>query len=92
LISSSSRYSKNTVQNLTGSDGIIRQTIMPRASVSRNLVVTDYTWRAGDRVDLLAARAYGDETLWWVMADANPQILDWTSIPVGTIVRIPLGS
>lgn len=80
------------MQNLTGTDGVTRQTIMPRTPNSRSLVVTDYTWHAGDRVDLLAARAYGDETLWWVMADANPQILDWTSISAGTIVRLPIGS
>lgn len=65
---------------------------MPRTSSSRTVTVTDYAWRAGDRVDTIAARTFGDETLWWVLADANPQILDWTGIPAGTVVRIPSGN
>lgn len=92
MISAASRYANNSVENITGTDGVTRRTIMPRTVLSRTAVVTDYTWRAGDRVDLLAARFYGDETLWWVLADANPQILDWTSVVEGTIVRIPVGS
>lgn len=90
-ISAASRYASSTVTAVTAPDGITRQTIMPQTPVSRNLVVTDYTWREGDRVDLLAARAYGDETLWWVLGSANPEILDWTSVTPGTVVRIPSG-
>lgn len=91
-ISAASRYANNTVENVTGTDGVTRQTIMPRTPVSRTAVVADYTWHNGDRVDLLAARSYGDETMWWVLADANPGILDWTAVPDGTIVRVPGGS
>lgn len=92
MISAASRYANNSIENITGTDGVTRRTILPRTVVSHTAVVTDYTWRAGDRVDLLAARTYGDESLWWVLADANPQILDWTSVVEGTIVRIPVGS
>lgn len=91
MISAASRYANTTVQNITDTNGVTRPTIMPRSTVSRSLVVSDYIWRSGDRVDLIAARYYGDEMLWWVLADANPQILDWTSVSEGTIVRIPVG-
>lgn len=92
MITASSRYANNVVQAITGTDGVTRQTIMPRAPQSRSLTVSDYTWRVGDRVDLLSARVYGDDMMWWVLADANPQILDWTNVAAGTIVRVPLGS
>lgn len=91
MISAASRYSRNVVQNITGSNGVTRPTIMPRIPNSRTAVVADYTWHIGDRTDILAARSYGDELLWWVIADANPEILDWTTVPDGTIVRIPGG-
>ena len=31
-----------------------------------------YPVREGDRLDLLAAAAFGDSTAWWRIADANP--------------------
>lgn len=92
MTSATSRYARNTVQAVTGADGVTRQTLMPRTPAAQTLLVTDYVWRDGDRVDLIAARNYGDETMWWVLADANPQVLDWTAVPTGTIVRIPSGS
>ncbi|WP_051926898.1 hypothetical protein [Streptomyces durhamensis] len=33
---------------------------------------TGYLVRAHDRLDMLAARAYGDAGAWWHIADANP--------------------
>lgn len=90
-ISAGSRYTRNVVTAFVGSDGRTRQTIMPRRLDALTLTVTDYTWRESDRVDVLAAQVYGDETMWWVFADANPEILDWTRIPPGTVVRVPSG-
>lgn len=91
MIAASSRYAASVVLSVTGTDGVTRPTIMPRPTAARTVVVTDYLWRTGDRADALAARAFGDETLWWVIADANPEVLDWTSVPPGTAVRIPSG-
>lgn len=88
-ISADSRYANNPVIMVTGWDGVTRQTILPRPPISRTLTVTDYVWSEGDRVDLVAARAFGDDTMWWVIAQANPEILDWTHLEPGTVVRIP---
>ena len=44
----------------------------------------------GDRYDLLALNYYGDSSLWWVIAVANPNIsLGTLVIPEGVQIRIP---
>ena len=88
-IHSGSRYTAHQVSLLTGRDGITRETIMPRGRYSQSMTVVDYVWEEDDRVDLIAAQVYGDETMWWVIARANPEILDWTELPAGRIVRVP---
>ena len=44
----------------------------------------------GDRYDLLALNYYGDSSLWWVIAVANPNIsLGTLVIPEGVQIIIP---
>jgi hypothetical protein len=44
----------------------------------------------GDRYDLLALNYYGDSSLWWVIAVANPNVsLGTLVIPEGVQIRIP---
>ena len=43
----------------------------------------------GMRVDLLAYEYYNDETLEWVIMDANPQYLTPYEIKVGDKINIP---
>lgn len=88
-IQAGSRYATATVDAVTDTSGVTRQTIFPQHRVSRTYTVVDYVWTADDRPDLLAGRMYGDETMWWVIAQANPQILDWTHLEPGTVVRVP---
>lgn len=45
--------------------------------------------RAGDRLDLLAKEYYGDETLWWWIAQANNIGKGTWHVEPGTIIRIP---
>lgn len=90
MISGRSRYVDNPVVLLSTDRGSI-VTIAPLPPQPR---VIDYTYvrlADGDRLDLMAARLYGDERLWWKIADANPEILDWTDLPIGTILRVPSG-
>lgn len=49
---------------------------------------TFYTWREGDRLPTLAASAWGDPTLWWVLCDVNA-IADPFAIAAGTVLRLP---
>lgn len=46
----------------------------------------------GDRLDLLAAEFYGDETLWFTIARANGLGKGSMAIPPGSIIRIPFNS
>ena len=50
-------------------------------------VITDF----GDRLDLLANQFYGDVTLYWVIATANPNYVNFGSLFIneGTQIRIP---
>ena len=50
------------------------------------------TTSVGDRLDLLAFRFYGDVTLYWIIALANPNIVGFGTlfIPRGSQLRIPI--
>lgn len=41
------------------------------------------------RLDRLAAEAYGDDTLYWLILIANPNYYMEFDIPAGSIIRIP---
>jgi hypothetical protein len=45
--------------------------------------------REGDTLQHLADKYYNDAEKWWILADANPQILYPDAIPPGTVLRIP---
>lgn len=89
-ISAFSRYADNTVTPLANAKGVTRTTIIiepPSQAVTYS--VSTYTWQDGDRIDYLAYSAYGDETQWWRIANANPEILFWTNVAIGTQIRVP---
>jgi hypothetical protein len=48
-----------------------------------------YTWAQKDRIDLIANKFLGDPSLWWIIMDYNPEVVDPFDISVGTILRIP---
>jgi hypothetical protein len=48
-----------------------------------------YTWVVGDRIDEVSNSLMGSPAFWWKIMDANPDIIDPFSIPVGTTIRIP---
>jgi hypothetical protein len=47
-------------------------------------------FREGDRLDILAKKFYGDETLEWVILQANPQYDSPFDIASGDFLNIPL--
>jgi hypothetical protein len=72
------------------SSGVTRSTIIiepPTSSVTYS--ISTYEWQTGDQIDYLSSSAYGDETQWWRIADANPEILMWNDITPGTQIRVP---
>jgi nucleoid-associated protein YgaU len=48
-----------------------------------------YTVRSNDTMDSIAVAVYGDPSLYWRIADMNPQIQYPDSLQVGDILRIP---
>lgn len=88
---SDSRYATTTVTTVDYGQGP-RLTMVP--AVPADTWIFDFTYHqvnAAERLDQIAAAFYGDGRLWWKIADANPEILDWMDIPAGTILRVPNG-
>lgn len=50
---------------------------------------TYYQVEEDDTIDWIASEYFGDGRMWWAIADANPEILDWMHLPIGTVLRIP---
>ena len=89
MISSRSRYVRDSVARVAGPDNILRSTIVPRNVVPVQFAFTYHMWVEGNRVDLLANAYYHDPTMWWIIADGNPEILLWDDLDSGTMIRIP---
>lgn len=66
-----------------------RQVIGTGAQSAYSFTFQQYQVTGADRLDTLAYDFYGDETKWFAIADANPEIIDWIDMPIGTIIRIP---
>jgi phage tail protein X len=64
-------------------------TIIPLPEMPYVFDFTYYRCVSGDRLDALAYSHYGDSTWWWKIARANPEVLDWTYLEPGRIIRIP---
>ncbi len=81
---------KNTNENVgkLGSQ-YLSQTRYPEIPLSENdiYVITEF----GDRLDLLANQFYGDTSLYWIIASANPNEVSFGSLFIeeGTQIRIP---
>jgi hypothetical protein len=88
-MNANSRYAINRLVTLRGSDGKIRNTIIPNFPAQLLFNYTYYKWNQIDRIDLVSYDFYGNEQSWWMIGEANPEILDWTTIPIGTVIRIP---
>lgn len=81
-----SRYENNSVVPILVADQW-RPTVFrgnpPSRAPSREVLVLDH-----ENMQQLAHRVYGNSELWWLIADANPQILYPDVIPAGTVLRI----
>jgi hypothetical protein len=86
-----SRYQRNHTALVPDRNGNLQLAVVHRAPVDQTLRVADYRWRDSERVDDVAARYYGSESSWWMYAEANPQILDWTQVPTGQQIMVPRG-
>ncbi|MEV5264832.1 hypothetical protein [Streptomyces werraensis] len=90
-IDMTSRYQRNETALVPDRTGRLQLAIMHRRPVDQRLRVSDYRWRSDDRPDDVSSRYYGSESSWWMVAEANPQIMDWTQVPAGQQIMVPRG-
>lgn len=90
MITATSRYASSTIDIVTDERGT-HQSVNYPAPVTRTVTFTYYRVEAYVSVDDLAFDLYGSGRLWWLIADANPEILDWSRLAPGTVLRIPNG-
>lgn len=88
-ISTNSRYANNKIVSLKDAAGKTRPTIVIEPPDEQRISFSTYTWQDGDQIEYLAWSAYQDEQAWWIIADANPEIMFWNDLPRGTEVRVP---
>lgn len=51
--------------------------------------MSSYIIRANDSIQRLAAKFYGNWTIWRLILDINPQIEDWANLKPGIRIEIP---
>ncbi len=81
------RY-KNTTTHVDGGKKLLKTTILPNISTNINDIII--ISRYGDRLDLLAHDHYGQDSYWWIIAEANGLGKGSLHIPAGMQIRIPM--
>ena len=71
-----------------GAVSYLSNRVLPQADDDQ--ILTVHTVVAGDRLDLLADRYYGDVDLYWLICDANQAMLPQMLMTPGTQLRIPI--
>ena len=85
-----SRYETANVVPVAGADDVYRATVFPTRTVTPPDTYTVHRVIYGERLDTLAALAYGDPELWWIIADANPDANYPDDLVPGALLKIPL--
>ena len=88
MIFANSRYASSQVIALD-KDGQVVNVIIQGQQTAQTFSYVSHVLTTLDRLDNLSAQYFGDPTQWWVIANANPEIIDWTALTPGTIIRVP---
>jgi phage tail protein X len=91
VIGQNSRYTTANIVTANGPNGDPRQEMRVSFPRPKLISYTYYRVVSGDRADTIAWDFYGRADLWWVIADANPEIMDWFDLLPGEVLRIPNG-
>jgi hypothetical protein len=89
MIQADGRYADSPLVNVTGPDGNTRQVIVPGPQEPYQFTYQAYQVTGSDRMDTMSVGFYGDPSKWSAIADANPEIMDWSNITPGTLIRVP---
>lgn len=88
MISADSRYADSSLTLVASGRGT-NLTVVPSVQREWTFKFTYHQLTGSDRIDLLADKYFGDARAWWNIADANPEIMDWTVLTPGQTIRIP---
>lgn len=88
MITAASRYADSALALVSSSRGT-NLTVVPSQQREWAFNFTYHQVNGADRIDLLADQYYSDARLWWMIADANPEVLEWSTLTVGQTIRIP---
>ena len=81
------RYESNQVLNIGVGKRTLKSNIYP--AIPKTITDIYIISNSGDRLDLLANRYYGDQTLWWIIATANNLGATGLIVPPAKQLRIP---
>ena len=90
MITSNSRYAGAALVLISGSDGNQRTTIVQPEPSASQFSYVEHVITGFDRLDNLAQVYLGDPSAWWQITNVNPELIDWSSLPVGMTIRIPV--
>ena len=88
MILPGSRYSDSSLATVPKGSGQAA-VIVPSAQKPYSFTFISHTVAVGERIETIAYQYYRDATLWWRIADANPEMLWWDNLAPGTVLRIP---
>ena len=88
MISSNSRYANSTLltEEVNGKSIVF---IAPTQPTVQTFQYNFYTVVLADRIDTIASTFLGNPSLWYMIAQVNPQIINFFTLTPGTILRIP---
>jgi phage tail protein X len=81
------RYESNKIIKNKDNRRIYKSNIFPK--IERSVTDIYIISKSGDRLDLLASKYYGDQTLWWIIAIANNLGKSGLILPPAKQIRIP---
>lgn len=87
-VQAGSRYTNTPIVNLAVNGNTLR-VLVPGPQEGYAFQYTAYMTTGKDRPDTMSNDFFGDPTQWWQIAMANPEILDWSNLPSGSVIRIP---
>jgi hypothetical protein len=88
MIIPNSRYSDSKVVTVM-KGGTDVAAIVPSPQKAYSFTYVNHQVAVGERIDTIAYTYYTDATLWWRIADANPEVLFWDDLTPGMVIRVP---
>jgi len=85
-----SRYEYSTIDFISKTvGGYANPIVFYQFSTLGKINYFEHSYLPGERLDQIAATYYKNPEFWWLIPEFNPQITDFTNIPVGTVLKIP---